>query len=178
MLAYEYHFRDRNASGGCGRPRPSLRAARFFARSDSNAWYAYSEVLLPPPGGPGPVQQDPDDPLVTNDDFRATGKQPTYPMGDVRSPDPEALGGRCAPKGQCRTLSPGTPTITQHAECRPGGVAQFLVQPYTRPMYIVQGRNEVLLINESFAEVRHIYLGDRHDPKPEALLVRRFNRPL
>jgi hypothetical protein len=38
----------------------------------------------------------------------------------------------------------------------------------TRPMYIVQGRKEVVLILESFNDVRHVYLSDKHraDLKP------------
>jgi hypothetical protein len=146
-------------------PTPAIATPPDFAPTDSSAWYAYSEVLLPLPGGPGPVTQDPNYPLVTNEDFRATGKQPTYPMGDVRSPILKPWAADVIRKVNADTIA-GKPPITQHAECRPVGVAQFLVQPYTRPMYIVQGRNEVLLINESFAEVRHIYLSDRHNPEP------------
>jgi hypothetical protein len=141
----------------------SVAAPPNFAPTDSTAWYAYAEVLLPPPSGPGPVAQDPKYPLITNDDFRATGKQPTYPMGDVRSPILKPWAADVIRRVNADTLS-GKPPITQHAECRPVGVAQFLVQPYTRPMYIVQGKDEVLLVNESFAEIRHIHLSDKHSP--------------
>jgi hypothetical protein len=143
----------------------SVSAMPVFTPTDSSAWYAYSELLLPPSSGPGPVLQDPNFPLVTNDDFRATGKQPTYPMGDAHSAILKPWAADVIRKVNANTLA-GKPPITQHAECRPVGVAQFLVQPYTRPMFIVQGRNEVLLINESFAEIRHIYLSDKHNPQP------------
>jgi hypothetical protein len=86
-------------------------------------------------------------------------------MGDARSPILKPWAADAIRKVNAETLAGKTP-ITQHAECRPGGVTQFLVQPFTRPMYIVQGRNEVLLIAESFAEVRHIYLSDTHKPDP------------
>ena len=141
----------------------AIAAPPDFAPTASTAWYAYAEVLLPPSGGPGPVQQDPNHPLVTNEDFRATGKQPTYPMGDARSPILKPWAADVIRNVNAGTLAGKTP-ITQHAECRPGGVTQFLVQPFTRPMYIVQGNNEVLLIAESFAEIRHIYLSDAHKP--------------
>ncbi len=134
-----------------------------FSPTPDTSWYAYSEVLLPPPGGPGPVQQDPAHPLITNDDFRATGKQPTYPMGDANSPILKPWAADVLRKVNAATLA-GTPIITQHAQCLPGGVTQFLVQPFTRPMYIVQGRNEVVFIAESFAEIRHVYLGGSHRP--------------
>ena len=144
---------------------PAIAAQPDFAPQPDTQWYAYSEVLLPPPSGPGPVMQDPRHPLITNDDFRATGKQPTYPMGNPQSPILKPWAADVLRKVNAETLA-GKPIITQHAQCLPGGVTQFLVQPYTRPMYIVQGRGEVLMINESFAEVRHIYLTDRHNPDP------------
>lgn len=145
--------------------RAALAAPPDFSPTPATQWYAYSEVLLPPPSGPGPVMQDPEHPLITNDDFRATGKQPTYPMGDPRSPILQPWAAEALRHVNADTLA-GKPIITQHAQCLPGGVTQFLVQPSTRPMYIVQGRDEVVMINESFAEVRHIYLSDRHSPDP------------
>ena len=146
-------------------PLSAVAAPPDFSPTPATQWYAYSEVLLPPPSGPGPVLQDPEHPLITNDDFRATGKQPTYPMGDPRSPILKPWAADVLRKVNADTLA-GKPIITQHAQCLPGGVTQFLVQPSTRPMYIVQGRDEVVMINESFAEVRHIYLSGGHRPDP------------
>src|SRR5205085_3050888 len=58
-----------------------------FAPTASSGWYAYTrEFLAPPGGGPGPVMQDKKYPRVTNDDFRATGKQPTNAIGDATNP--------------------------------------------------------------------------------------------
>src|SRR5579863_3415787 len=58
-----------------------------FAPTASSGWFAYTrEFFAPPGGGPGPVMQDKKYPRVTNDDFRATGKQPTYPIADVTNP--------------------------------------------------------------------------------------------
>lgn len=144
-------------------PFLSAAAPPVFAPTAATQWYAYSEVLLPPSSGPGPVRQDPAHPLITNDDFRATGKQPTYPMGDAASAILKPWAAGVVRKLNAQTLA-GNPPITQHAQCLPGGVTQFLVQPFTRPMYIVQAKKEVLLINESFAEIRHIYLSGRHTP--------------
>ncbi len=143
----------------------------------STAWYAYAEVLFRRRAVPVRWQQDPNHPLITNDDFRATGRQPTYPMGDVHSPILKPWAADVIRKVNADTLA-GKPPITQHAECRPGGVTQFLVQPFTRPMYIVQGKNEVLLIAESFAEMRHIYLTGSHQAGSGPLVVWRFDRPL
>ena len=44
------------------------------------------------------------------------------------------------------------------ASCRPGGVPGFLVMGRVNPLYFVQGKNEVLLINEGGPEVRHVFL--------------------
>src|SRR5579871_3980997 len=143
---------------------PVIAAPPDFSPNPSTSWYAYSEVLLPPTRGPGPVQQDPKHPLITNDEFRLTGKQPTYPMGDANSPILKTWAADVIRKVNADTLA-GKPIITQHAQCLPGGVTQFLVQPFTRPMYIVQGRREVVFIAESFAEIRHVYLSDSHRPK-------------
>jgi hypothetical protein len=143
----------------------ALAATPNFAPTPATQWYAYAEVLLPPPSGPGPVQQDPDHPLITNEDFRATGKQPTFPIGNPRARILQPWAADVLRKVNAATLAGKTP-ITQHTECRPGGVTQFLVQPYTRPMYIVQGKDEVVMIAESFAEIRHIYLSEKHRPQP------------
>src|SRR5579864_4002209 len=97
-----------------------------FSPTPATQWYAWSEVLLPPPSGPGPVMQDPEHPLITNDDFRATGKQPTYPMGNPRSPILQPWAAEVLRKVNADTLA-GRPIITQHAQCLPGGVTQFLV---------------------------------------------------
>jgi hypothetical protein len=138
-----------------------------FAPTSSSGWFSYSRAFLPPPSGPGPVMQDPKYPLVTNDDFRATGRQPTYPIGDPTNPILQPWAAESLRKVNAQTLS-GKPIISQHAECRPIGVTYFILEPMTRPMFFVQGKNEVVMILESFSDVRHIYLSDKHraDLKP------------
>ena len=39
-----------------------------FAPHASVGWYAYNRQFIPPASGPGPVQQDPAHPYVTNDE--------------------------------------------------------------------------------------------------------------
>jgi hypothetical protein len=56
-------------------------AAASFARND-NAPATRAAHL--------PSSQDPAHPHVSNDEFRVTGRQPTSPMGDPNSPDPQA----------------------------------------------------------------------------------------
>ena len=57
-----------------------------FAPNASIGWYAYNRQFIPPPSGPGPVQQDPARPYVSNDEFRVTGRQPTEQLADLNNP--------------------------------------------------------------------------------------------
>ena len=51
-----------------------------FAPNPNIGWYSYKREFIPPSSGPGPVQQDPSRPHVTNDEYRVTGRQPTQPL--------------------------------------------------------------------------------------------------
>ena len=46
----------------------------------------------------------------------------------------------------------------------PGGVPGFLVMGRVNPLFFVQGKNEVVLINEGGPEVRHVPLDVPHSP--------------
>jgi hypothetical protein len=141
----------------------SALAIPDFAPTSSSAWYSYSREWMPPASGPGPVMQDRAHPRVSNDDFRATGKQPTPPFADASSPILQPWAADSLRKVNAETLA-GRPFISQLATCYPLGALAFVLSPMTRPMFIVQSPKEVLLINESFNEVRRIYLTGRHGP--------------
>jgi len=132
-----------------------------FAPNPSVGWFAYSRAFIPPRSGAGPVRQDPAHPHVSNDDFRVTGRQPTFAMGD---PDNPILKPWAAEKIRRRNalILAGKPDFSPHASCWPIGVTQFLLSPMTRPLYFVQGPREVVMILTSFNDVRRIYLADRH----------------
>jgi hypothetical protein len=53
------------------------------------------------------------------------------------------------------------------ASCRPGGVPGFLVMGRVNPLYFVQAKNEVLLINEGGPEVRRVFLDVPHSARPK-----------
>ena len=57
-----------------------------FAPNPSVSWVAIQGGFKPPASGAGPVQDDPNHPTITNDDFRVTGKQPTWPVADLSNP--------------------------------------------------------------------------------------------
>jgi hypothetical protein len=140
---------------------PAAASPPDFAPNPSAGWFAYARAFMRPDSGPGPVRPDPTHPTVSNDEFRATGKQPTYAMGDPNSPILKPWAADAIRRYNARVLS-GENFFSLHATCRPIGVTAFLLQPMTRPMYIVQGRREVAMILESFNDVRHIYLSARH----------------
>src|SRR5262249_19582662 len=56
-----------------------------FAPNPNIGWYAYNRQFIPPPSGPGPVQQDRARPYVSNDEFRVTGRQPTEQLADLNN---------------------------------------------------------------------------------------------
>jgi len=69
-----------------------------FAPNATTSWFPdrpTGDDFLPPESGAGPVLSDPAHPYTPNDEGRSTGIQPTYRIGDVNNPNPEALG-RCA----------------------------------------------------------------------------------
>ena len=134
-----------------------------FAPNPSAGWFSYAREFIPPASGAGPVRQDPAHPHVSNDEFRATGRQPTFPMGDPNSPILQPWAKDAIRKYNEVALS-GKPVNSLHANCYPIGVTEFLLEPMTKPMYIVQGPKEVVMILESFNDVRRIYLTDKHSP--------------
>jgi hypothetical protein len=107
------------------------------------------------------VPQDPAHPFVSNDEFRATGKSATFPMGDPNAPILQPWA-RDELKKINQTITSGKPVFSLHATCRPAGVPDFLLLPMTIPMYIVQGPHEILLILEDFGDVRRVYLNGKH----------------
>jgi hypothetical protein len=132
-----------------------------FAPNPSVGWFAYSREFIPPAIGAGPVQQDPAHPHVSNDEFRVTGKQPTFAMGDPNSPILQPWASDVIRKRNERILS-GKPDYLPPASCWPLGVTEFLLIPMTMALYFVQGPMEVVMIQAGFNDVRHIHLTEKH----------------
>jgi hypothetical protein len=136
-------------------PRPD------FAPTSSVGWFAYSRNWIAPASGAGPVRVHPAHPHVSNDEYRLTGRQPTFAVGDPDSPILQPWAREAVRKRNELILS-GKPVFSPHASCWPVGVPAFILQPMTRPMYIVQGPKEVAMMLTSFNDVRRIHLADRH----------------
>ena len=134
-----------------------------FAPNASIGWYAYNRQFIPPPSGPGPVQQDPERPYVSNDEFRVTGKQPSEQLADLSNPILQPWASDVVRKRNELVLA-GKPANPPHASCWPVGVPGFLLRPMTEPMYFVQTPKAVVMILSSKQEIRHVYLTDKHSP--------------
>jgi hypothetical protein len=132
-----------------------------FAPSADIGWYAYNRQFIPPASGPGPVQQDPTRPYVTNDEFRVTGRQPTQQLADLSAPILQPWAREVVRKRNEIVLS-GKAASTPQASCWPIGVPGFLLRPMTQAMYFIQTPKVVVMILSSKQEVRHIYLTDKH----------------
>jgi len=132
-----------------------------FAPDPNVGWYAYNRIFIPPASGPGPMQQDPAHPYVSNDEFRVTGRQPTQHLADLNNPILQPCVREVVRKRNELVLS-GKLVASPTASCWPKGVTGFLLSPMTQPMFFIQGPTEVVMILTSFNDVRHIHLTDKH----------------
>ena len=150
-------------AGGLSFPVMAQGTPPNFAPDASIGWYGYNRQFIPPPSGPGPVQQDPERPYVSNDEFRVTGKQPSEQLADLSNPILQPWASDVVRKRNELVLA-GKPANPPHASCWPVGVPGFLLRPMTEPMYFVQTPKAVVMILSSKQEIRHIYLTDKHSP--------------
>src|SRR5258707_6020177 len=123
-----------------------------FAPDSSIGWYNYNRQFIPPPSGPGPVQQDPERPYVSNDEFRVTGKQPTEQSADLNNPILQPWARDVVRKRNELVLA-GKPANPPHASCWPVGVPGFVLRPMTEPTYFIQTPQAVVMILSSKQEI-------------------------
>ena len=138
----------------------ALAAVPDFAPNPNVGWVAFAPQFIPPPSGPGPVGDDPAHKRVSNDDFRARGAQPTFPIGDLNSPILQPWAKEQMRKYNQLVLS-GKPAYSRTASCWPYGVPGFLLYP-VQPVYFVQTPKEVIMIWQADHQIRHVYLNVPH----------------
>ena len=131
--------------------------------SSAAGWSKISDDFQPPASGPGPVTFDKRYPYVPNNN---QGRQVTFRIADLTNPilKPWAIEKM---REQNELAAAGKRAYEARASCRPGGVPGFLVMGRVNPLYFVQGRNQVLLINEGGPEVRRVYLNVPHSANPK-----------
>jgi hypothetical protein len=136
-----------------------------FSPNANTAWVpdrAAGDEFLPPESGPGPVTSDKEHPYVPNGQG-----QPTYRIADLTNPilKPWAIEQMRKENERVRA---GKIPFTARERCWPGGVPAFNIYERDRPIYFVQTPKEIVLIEESNLEVRHIHMNVPHtrNPKP------------
>jgi hypothetical protein len=131
-----------------------------FAPNPTVGWVAFAPTWIAPPSGPGPVPDDPEHPRVGNDEFRASGAQPTFPVADLSSPILQPWV-REKLRQRRDIILAGRPAFPRQASCWPAGMPAFLLYP-VQPVYFIQTPKEVLMIWQADHQVRHVYLDARH----------------
>jgi len=131
--------------------------------SSAVGWSKISDDFQPPASGPGPVIYDKAHPYVPNNN---QGKQVTFRIADLTNPilKPWVIEKM---REQNALAAAGKRAFEARASCRPGGVPGFLVMGRVNPLYFVQGKNQVLLMNEGGPEVRRVYLNVPHSARPK-----------
>ena len=123
----------------------------------NGGWQAAGVVLLPPPSGPGPVQDIPGRPRIGNN--LALG-QPTFAMADLNNPILQPWTREAIKKVNDKVAAGGA-GFTPQVSCILYGVPSFLLHP-AQPVYFIQTPKEVMMIWPPNSEFRHVYLTDRH----------------
>jgi hypothetical protein len=131
--------------------------------SSTIGWSKVADDFQPPASGPGPVTYEKDHPYVPNND---QGRQVTFRIADLTNPilKPWTIEKM---REQNELAAAGKRAYEARASCRPGGVPGFLVMGRVNPLFFVQGKNEVLLINEGGPEVRRVFLNVPHSVHPK-----------
>jgi hypothetical protein len=140
-------------------------APPVFSPTAQTAWVGIGiGALLPVPGSPKPVGQDPAHRYISNDESGATGQQPTQRISDISNPNLKPWAKDVMKKDNEEVLA-GKFAFTARSACRPAGVPGFDVL-LGGALFILQSPAEVTMIFSGNAEVRHIRLNASHSANP------------
>jgi hypothetical protein len=133
-----------------------------FSPTARTAWVGIGiGALLPVPGSPEPVKQDPAHPYIPNN---TPGAQPNQRIGDIGNPNLKQWAKDVMKKDNDEVLA-GKFAFTARSSCIAAGVPGHLVL-LGGALYIVQTPGEVTMIFDSNAETRHIRLNASHGSNP------------
>src|SRR5215469_13993639 len=135
------------------------KAVPNFTPDPSTAWNSdrpASDDFLPPPGGPGPVMSDPAHPYVPNGQG-----QSTYRVADLTNPILKPWVIERMRKANEAVLAGKVPFIARE-RCWPAGVPAIDIYNRGQPIHFLQTPKQVVIINELYAQMRHIYLNVPH----------------
>jgi hypothetical protein len=137
-----------------------------FSPNARTAWVGIGiGALLPVPGSPSPIGQDPAHPYISNDQSGVTGQQPTQRISDISNPNLKQWAKDLMKKDNDEVLA-GKFAFTARSSCKPAGVPGFDVL-LGGALSILQSPTEVTMIFSGNAEVRHIRLNASHSPNPK-----------
>src|SRR5258708_10677671 len=126
------------------------------------AWVKVGDDFIPPASGPRPVTFDKAHPYQPNNDL---GLQPTYRVADLTNPILKPWAIEQMKKANDEVLAGKTP-FRARSSCVPGGVPNFLIYGRLEPVYFVQTKNEVAILNQADAQTRHVYMNVPHSAHP------------
>ena len=134
-----------------------------FSPTAQTAWVGIGiGALLPVPGSPKPVAQDPAYPYIPNG---TPGKQPTQRVGDLSNPNLKQWAKDIMQKDNDEVIA-GKFAFTARSSCTPGGVPGFDVL-LGGALSILQSPREVTMIFSGNGETRHIRLDVPHSANPK-----------
>ncbi len=138
-----------------------------FSPTARTAWVGIGiGALLPVPGSPKPIGQDPAHPYISNDQSGVTGQQPTQRISDVGNPNLKQWAKDVMKKDNDGVLA-GKFAFTARSSCKPAGVPGFDVL-LGGALFILQSPVEVTMLFSGNAEVRHIRLNVPHSANPKS----------
>lgn len=134
-----------------------------FSPTGQTGWVGIGiGALLPVPGSPKPVAQDPAYPYIPNG---TPGQQPTQRISDISNPNLKQWAKDVMKKDNDEVLG-GKFAFTARSSCKPGGVPGFDVL-LGGTLTILQSPREVTMIFSGNNEVRHILLNASHAANPQ-----------
>jgi hypothetical protein len=134
--------------------------------SNDTAWVFGNADYAAIPGEPSPTRSDPAHRYVTNNEFRATGAQPTFRIADLSNPNIKPWAKVIMKRENDKALSGGMP-FSARASCMPSGVPAFMMA-VVEPIHFVQTPTQVTMIFSGDAQVRRVYLDVPHSANPKS----------
>src|SRR6266567_176827 len=144
----------------------TANAPPVFSPTAQTAWVGIGiGALLPVPGSPKPIGQDPAHRYISNDESGVTGQQPTQRISDISNPNLKQWAKDLMKKDNEEVLA-GKFAFTARSACKAAGVPGFDVF-LGSPLFILQSPTEVTMIFSGNAETRHIHLNASHSTNPK-----------
>jgi hypothetical protein len=141
-------------------------APPVFSPTAQTAWVGIGiGALLPVPGSPKPIGQDPAHRYISNDESAVTGQQPTQRISDIGNPNLKQWAKDVMKKDNEEVLA-GKFAFTARSSCKPAGVPGFDLL-LGGALSILQSAAEVTMIFSGNSEVRHIRLNVSHSANPK-----------